>query len=241
MSKLAKAPLIEVIFEVRWHVKGPKETQEFQYLHGDLYPLLKDKYPFREIVQDIPIELPLQVPTHRFRSSPQGYPLVQIGRGLLTVNTIDAQYFWDDYESRVLEVMRALAEVYNFKRQVNLVLQYIDLIKFDFADGDLLRFLRENLNINIQQGFYGDKTAVAKGVSLGLSFAIDSGVLNVNIARGKDTHGADGIAIRTTVNSGPMILDHPDNIRQWLNSAHEICSDSFKNMTQGSLYETFKG
>lgn len=49
MSKLPKAPLLEVIFEIRWTVTQ-KEVEEVKYLHGDLFPVLKNEYPHRESV-----------------------------------------------------------------------------------------------------------------------------------------------------------------------------------------------
>ncbi len=146
MSKLPKAPLIEVIFEIRWTVTGQKEFQEAQYLHGDLYPLLKEKFPFREITQNLPVEFFANLPTHRFRTAANDYPLVQVGPGIVTVNTVDSKYFWDEFEMLILEVVNVLGTVYSFKENHNarLVLQYIDLLSFDFDKGDILRGVTQN-------------------------------------------------------------------------------------------------
>lgn len=240
MSKLPKAPLIEVIFEIKWPINGKAELDEMAYLHGDLYPILREKYPFRETVQTLPMELPIQVPTHRFRTAANDYPLVQVGRGLLTVNTTDSKYFWDDYEARILEVFAAASSVYNFKVPVTMVLQYIDLLKFDFDNNDILRFLKENLKIQVTQGFFEPETSIVKNVILSLNFATDVGSLNVSIGRGKNNQGVDGIAVHTTVNSNP-VRPEIESVKEWLKSAHEICSTCFKEMTSGKLYESFKG
>lgn len=238
MSKLPKAPLIEVIFELRWSIT-PQEIQEIQYLHGDLYPLIKDTYPFRETLQSIPIEFLVSAPTHRFRTAANDYPLVQVGPGLLTINTTDAKYFWEEYEKQVLDVVERLRQVYTFKDSYNvkLVLQYIDLIKFDFEKEDIIKFLYENLNITIKQGFYKDNQ-ITKNLSLGLGFENELGLLNVSINRGKNSRNEEGIAIQTNLTSR-VVKPEIKTIKEWLHSAHELCSTSFKEMTKGALYDSF--
>jgi len=244
MSKLPKAPLIEVIFEIRWtiDINNKEEAQEVQYLHGDLFPLIKSKYPYREAANpQMPLELMmLHSPTHRFRTAANDYPLVQIGPGILTVNTIDAKYFWDDYEGRIMEALEKLKSVYSFKphHNVHLVLTYIDLLKFDFQKGDVLKFLEEYLNISIKQGFYNNQSA-AGNVLLVLNYPTEQGSLNLNIGRGKDQKGFDGITINTNLVSGNIKPEIP-LIKDWLNKSHEVCSGLFKEMTKGKLYESFK-
>ena len=44
MSKLPKAPLLEIIFEINWDITNKNDIVKFQYLHGDLFSNLKDKY-----------------------------------------------------------------------------------------------------------------------------------------------------------------------------------------------------
>jgi uncharacterized protein (TIGR04255 family) len=225
MSKLPKAPLIEVIFEIKWTVAGNKEAQEAQYLHGDLYPLLKGEYPYREAVNPfVPADLLMHVPTHRFRTSADDYPLIQVGPGLVTVNTVDSKYFWDDYETRVLGVIEKLQHAYPLQNHhnVHLVLQYIDLIRFDFQRGDVLNFLEENLNISIKQGFYTPRT-VAGNLLLILNFPTELGSLNVNTSIVSDTIKPDGAVLK-----------------DWLTKSHECCSTIFKDMTRGKLYDSFK-
>lgn len=239
MSKLPHAPLIEVIFELRWTTQNQKLLLENQYLHGDLYPRLRKKYPFRETIQTLPPELFLQAPTHRFRTEQGGYPLVQVGPGILTVNTTDQTYFWNDYEKRILEVIENLQEVFPLNRldNITLVLQYIDLLKFEFDKNDIGSFLKENLNIELKQNFFQESNP--RNINLSLNFETKLGVLSVNIGRGKDLSGFDGIAIHTNLSSVGIAPD-PDKIKAWLSEAHELCSSSFKKMTNGNLYDSFK-
>ncbi len=80
MSKLPNAPLIEVIYELRWDVKDEQDLGKFQYLHGDLYAAKKIEYPLREILisVDVPVGLLINNPVYRFRSK-ENYPLFQLG------------------------------------------------------------------------------------------------------------------------------------------------------------------
>jgi len=232
---------VEVIFNSSQQSMRRDSLKPYVLVNGDLYPLLKSEYPYREAVNPfVPADLLMHVPTHRFRTAVNDYPLIQVGPGLVTVNTVDSKYFWDEYETRVLEVIEKLQRVYPLQNQhnVHLVLQYIDLIRFDFQHGDVLNFLEENLNISIKQGFYRPK-AVAGNLLLVLNFPTELGALNVNIGRGKDNQGFDGIAINTSIVSDTI---KPERVilKDWLTKSHECCSTIFKDMTRGKLYDSFK-
>jgi uncharacterized protein (TIGR04255 family) len=238
MSKLPKAPLIEVVFELRWKVY-PNEFQTIQYLPGDLYPHFKNKYPFREVIEGIPLFG--QAPSSRFRTGQNDYPLIQIGSGIFTVNTNDTKYFWDEYESSVIEAIQKLTEVYSFKENhnVTLTLRYIDFIKFDFDKENVLEFLDKKLHIKIAQSFY-DSNELAKNLFLNLNYRNELGALNVAINQGKDSLNVDGIIIQTNVTSNVISSTLTLNeVKIWLNQAHEVTSDIFKKMTKGYLQEEF--
>lgn len=237
MSKLPKAPLIEVVFELRWMITDPQDNQNIQYLPGDLYPKIKEKYPHREPMQGIPIFG--QTIASRFRTAENEYPLIQIGPGIFTVNTSDAKYFWKEYEAEVIDVIGKLNEVYVFKDSHNatLTLRYIDFIKFDFSNDDVLKFLNEKLHINVSQGFY-ETNSLAKNVVLSLNFDAEFGSLNVAINQGKNILNEDGIIIQTNIAKN-IIKPETEKIKLWLDGAHEVCSNVFKHMTKGYLQEFF--
>lgn len=182
----------------------------------------------------------LHSPTHRFRAGVNDYPLVQVGPCIVTVNTIDSKYNWDEYETRIVNVIENLQTVYALKHHhnVQLVIQYIDFLKFDFQKGDIVKYLKDNLNLSINQEFYKGKNE-ANQLLLGLSFPNDLGVLSVNFGRGLDMKSNQGISINTNIFSH-TIKPEPTIIKEWLNKAHELCSQIFKDMTKGKLYDSFK-
>lgn len=236
MSRLPKAPLIEVIFELRWTSTDGNE----EYLYGDLFPLIKEKYPFRETT-GLPIGAGIFVgsPTHRFRAAVNDYPLVQIGPGVLTVNTIDAKYSWKEYESWIMEVLGKFYSIYplNESNNVKLTLQYVDLIRFDFEKDDVIAFMRQCLHIEISQDFY-KSNSIAKNVGLALNYDNDLGTLTIGINRGKSLKGEDGIAIQTNLTSR-TIDPNLGIVSEWIAKAHVLTSSLFKEMTRGKLQETF--
>lgn len=244
MSKLKNAPLVEVIFELRWviGVNDKEELAKCQYLHGDLYAQIKDEYKEREslVAQGIPMEFYLNNPSHRFRVAKDDYPLIQVGPGLLTVNTVDSKYIWEEYEVQVKNAIAKFFDVYVFDpaKEITLTLHYFDFLEFAFEKNDVYDYLSKNLNLSIQQNFYKNKNN-PNNFNLGFFYTTDLGSLSIQITKGKNLQQIDGIIMQTTIVS-KRIKPSKDLIHNWLNESHDFCSQLFKDMTKGNLYESFK-
>jgi uncharacterized protein (TIGR04255 family) len=241
MSKLPNAPLVEVIFELRWKVTDKNELAKCQYLHGDLFALIKDDFKYREalIAPEVPMELYLNVPAHRFRVAQNDYPLVQVGPGLLTLNTIDSKYVWEDFEKQIIKAIHNFFKIYEFdsKQEVSLTLQYFDFFHFNFDTHDIYKFLAKNLNITVEQSFFNNSSN-PNNLNLGFHYNTDLGSLSIGIARGKNNMGNDGIIMQTSILSKSIIPD-VESIQDWLGKAQDFCSNLFKKMTKGELYNSF--
>ncbi|KAB2881497.1 TIGR04255 family protein [bacterium] len=242
MSKLPNAPLIEVVFELRWKISDKKDLERYQYLHGDLFALVKGNYKYREALfpAEVPIEVYANNPAYRFRVEKDSYPLIQVGPGVITVNTIDEKYNWDEYESRVMDVISKFMQVHplDLDQTVTLTLQYFDFLQFDFKKNEVFQFLKDNLNISIQQDFYKN-VLHSTNLNVGLSYETSNGALTLSFNRGNNKDGQDGIVIRTSL-VGKPIKPEKNQIKKWLAESHEFCSQLFKDMTKGGLYESFK-
>lgn len=242
MSKLPKAPLLEVIYELRWNITNQQDLTKFQYFHGDLYAALKNDYPFRQLLTlpDMPSALLINSPVYRFRSEENGYPLFQLGPGLLSFNTTDATYDWDEYFDRCKKITSSFFKVYQLSKdekfRPNLV--YVDFFKFDFENEDVITFINENLNILLKQNFY-DSVNYASSISLGFNYKTELGQLDISLNSGKNDKNETGIVLKTQLN-GPFVPPNTDEVLNWLDEAHNFCSDLFKQMTRGQLYESFK-
>jgi len=239
MSKLANAPLVEVIFELRCKIE-PSEFETIQYLQADLYPHIREQYPYREALESLPIQYGINLPSHRFRREIKGYPLVQVGPGMISVNTTDETYFWDKFESEISNVVGKLNQVYSFKESHNpqAILQYIDFIKFDFEKNDILDFLKKKLHISInhEQPFY-KPTINAFNLNYGFQYKDPLGQLVFQISRGTNPRHGDGIAIQSSLSN--RVVPKQKEIGEWLNKSHELLSSMFKSMTSGELYNSF--
>lgn len=241
MSRLPNAPLIEVIFELRWKISNQKDLEKYQFLTGDIYSLIKKEFPTRKLLvpADIPLELVLNKPTYRFSKTDSKYPLIQFGPGVLSLHTDDENYFWEDYLSDSSKLTEGFLDISNFSKEVKLSpnLIYIDFIKLNFDTTNVLSFISENLNIFIKQDFLITEGNL-KSFNFAFSNEVDLGMLEISFNTGKDSFGNTGLVIQTKLNG----LDHNNSaqdILKWLDNAHTFTSKLFKEMTKGKLYESF--
>jgi uncharacterized protein (TIGR04255 family) len=238
--KLNKAPLQEVIFELRWAVLSSQELSKFNFLHGDLFNLLKDSLPFREqlVLPEIPAELLINNPVYRFRPKEAGYPLIQVGPGILTTNTIDEDYLWKNFSGFTNNTVSQFLKVYSFEpdTKLSLSLRYIDFLPFSFSENNVFDFINTNLQLNTSQNFF---SSVKNPGDANFSFSYDTdfGTFNLILSKGKNKDQV-GIAIHFRM-SKISVDTKIEDIIIWINNAHKICSDSFINLTKGKLYDSF--
>lgn len=242
MSKLPNAPLLEVIFELRWKIQKKEDFAKYQYLHGDLYSLIKDEYPNRKSL--VPVELPPEIyvnnPAHRFVGKNNKYPLIQIGPGILTINTNDEYYFWDEYFALIVNLLTKFFSIYpvSTKDLFQPSLVYIDFLPFDFGESDVLEYLNNNLNLKIVQSVL-QETGIPESFNLKQSFNIEFGKLLLNFDTGINNSKEKGLIIQTKL-TGKEQNNEIESFKKWLVSSHDYCSILFKQMTNGKLYESFK-
>lgn len=240
MSKLSNAPLLEVIFEINWDITSKDEIVNFQYLHGDLYSILKNDYPKRENL--VPAEIPLDIMKNRamFRfSNETNYPLVQIGPGILTLNTTDEFYFWDSYREEINKVTKSLSDVFPQINETNLflTLTYLDFFEMDIETENVIDFVNKNLNLNINQTYIDYKNT--KEINLTFSYKINKNTLILNLRNGAVSNNKKGLILQTKLISNKKKYESEEQLK-WLNEAHETCSDVFKSIVSKDFYNTFK-
>jgi len=239
MSKLPKAPLLEVIFEIKWDITNNNDIVKFQYLHGDLYSILKNDYPKREnlVPAEVPIDIMKNNVMYRFKKD-TGYPLVQIGPGILTLNTIDNLYFWDNYRDEIVKVTNSLSEVFPEINQTNLflTLTYLDFFEIDIETENVIEFINSNLNLNINQTFI--KNENTKEINLTFSYKIGDNTLILDLRNG-NVNNKKGIILQTKLIGNKKKYTNTEQL-EWLNNAHETCSDIFKKITTENFYNSFK-
>lgn len=244
MSKLPNAPLVEVIFELKWDISNKNDIVDFQYLHGDLYSNLKDKYPHREnlVPPEVPFDVVRGIPVFRYRENNNTYPLIQIGPGLISVNTIDIKYFWSEFREEIINVVNILNEIYPKGKDLSLtpILTYIDFFEYDKTKSSSLEFINANFQLNLIENFLNeDDSIIRNDLNFTLNYTFKDDILSLNIRDGKISNNKEGIVLQTKV-VGKKVKYIKKELESWLDNAHELSSKTFKSLTKGDLFETFK-
>lgn len=242
MSTLPNAPLNEVIFELRWPVRSEEDLKNIQYLYGDMYSQLKDSYPHRESVLpwDVPMIMTINQPVHRYRASDNGYPLVQIGPGILTFNTDNSNYKSIDFiqeSSRIVDIF-----LNNYKLDSEVLstpsLAYIDFYPFNFHEGDVNEFIDTYFNLEHKQHFFKEKKSHPIDVHLWFYYSINSWNLSVAFRKWVNLKWQEGILVQTKID-GVWVKTYQE-ILGWTKESHLICRSIFEKLTEWDLYNSFK-
>jgi uncharacterized protein (TIGR04255 family) len=190
------------------------------------------------------IEMPYDVfnnkPIYRFRKNENSYPIYQLGPGLLSVNTINEMYIWDDFEQKILDVFAKFKESYDFNPSpvFNIALKYLDFYAFDFDNNNAYNFLKENLHLQIVHSMQLEKYNPLF-VNFAAGHKENIGQFNFSVNRGAiPQKGGDGFLVETHLTDKRELRQDID-ISSWLKKAHEYLSVTFKNMTKGDMYNSF--
>ncbi len=252
---LKNKPLVEVILELKWTLPEQKSGLEgdphYRLLLGRFSERVQADYPFHEPLPttQIPDAMVAQMAQHRFRSSKCGWPLIQIGPGLLTVNDTDA-YTWEDFNERCEKAVRNLFDAHpaksEFKAQ-ELTLRYIDAVHVDFSKESVFDFLQGKMKtgISLPEGLF-DAGRVKKNPAAfnwQASFPHDDpgGLVTLRVAIGKH-RDEPALIWEILVQAEPgRVPAIPDGFSNWLRSAHDLTDDWFFKLIDGELGRRFSG
>jgi len=251
---LTRKPLVEAIFELQWELPsqdgGVSMDPHYKLLVGQIYEKVKNKYAFHESLPmaAIPAEITGGgMVQHRFRVAENGWPLIQVGPGVITLNDTE-NYSWKDFRTRILFLLRHFFQAHpqpEELRLTKLLLRYIDAIEFDYTN-DVLEFLNDKMKIgvNFDKAFFVKSSIKNLPLGLDLRFAFECkkprGALNARFARGLK-RGKDALIWETMVqSSGETAQSYRNKIEDWVKQAHTATDDWFFRMIDGELREKFK-
>ena len=241
MSKLPNAPLIEVIFEIRWEMKSQKEFDKFELLIGSMHDALKDCFPVMRNLKPeshLPSNFFNNVPTFRFEAN-EGYPLYQLGPGVLSVNTVDSFYEWTNFRDLVFDVCKCFFERMDFEpdNRITSSLKYLDFYAIDSAKTDLNEFYKKNFKIEIKSHLFpSDPKPLFSNYST--AHLTDYGVLGIQITTGA-YNSKKGVVVDNTLTGQFNSSNYNEITEKWIEDAHTSLGNFFKEMTKGELYETY--
>ena len=246
---LPNKPLIEAILELRWSIEVGQEDPNYALFPGTMFSLAKESYPEHVSLPSSVLPQPMSVGIvqHQFRASKQGWPLIQVGPGIVTLNDTDG-YIWSDFGQRAKMLVDQVYEAYQNAKKLNvseLVLRYIDAVHLDDMEEDIFKFLREKLKTRIEwpDVLFSDVPVErnAKAFSTQSTFEVidPAGEITVKFATG--AHNNENAIIWETIfrSKGDQVPDMPNTFSDWVEKAHNLTDDWFFKLIEGDLDRRF--
>ena len=245
MTKLVRAPLQEVIFEVRWQLVPDTSGKQlidpdYQFALGPFRNMISNEFPYH--VAKIPVEFPHQMLPykliHQFWKGENEWPVIQIGPGIMSVNDTEKNYEWEEtYKPLITKVINALVKSYPKINIIVASLRYIDVVRIeDYDFNGWENFIEENFNFNFQNSF--ETGGTLSGIQINQSFDIaDTGILNVNFSNGKNKKNEEIFIFQSSVVKQKAI--NAEDLSGWLEEAHNHTSKLFKDICKKEFYATF--
>lgn len=233
-ARLPKAPLVEAIFEMKWKLDqsspGVKADPNYKLLVGRFYDRLCEKdYPFHEQLPtaNMPDEMAPYIIQHRFRKKEGGWPLIQLGPGIVTFNETEG-YDWPDFQRRLTELLTQFFASYPNPKKIQveeLTLRYIDATDFNYNQ-NILTFLKDKMGMDIVMPETLFKETMISNSPLALDFRITypytNGGATIRFARGT-RNNKDALISETVVNSkGKGVPQSQEEIIKWIVKSHDL-------------------
>lgn len=239
-TKLKKAPLKEVIFELHWNCPidntGMEKDEEFEFAQGRFSDKIKEAFPvYKKLIPDgFPLNI-IHAPIHQYWKNEFKWPVIQHGQGMIAVNEVEDGYIWESgFKPTIHNALTILFNSYAkplIFEKIKLV--YIDA--WDLNEEDPIEFIRKNLQTSVVS--YYDSPGIPKDFSLFQSYDLDDNsnlLLNISTGVNNITQNKS-IILNTAIEKNDAIT--LDNIYDWIDFAHEICSSTFKKMLNKDFYE----
>lgn len=247
MSKLPKAPLQEVIFEVRWSLKPDSDSGQivdigYELASGRLSTIVeKDFSHYRRILpKDIPEQLLPYKVVHQYWSSENKWPVLQLGPGIFTINCTDEAYDWENnFRGLIKQGIDWLMQSYKQSLQIQLAsLKYIDAIRVDDyggIDNGWQDFIEANFNFKYSNLF--NTRGKQKQIQVNQTFELEDGSdLQLQIADA--IRNNDKALVWQTAIIKKALFDVED-LFNWADYAHNVTHELFKELIKPELYASF--
>lgn len=246
MKKLPKAPLQEVILEVKWDLSIDPLSKMltdpgFQLALGKFhYAVAKD---FSVAKQKIPSAVPISTlshqPVYQFWKAKNTWPVIQLGPGIITINDTEKNYEWDrTFFPMVKQNITRLCEAYegnlNFSQYL---LRYIDVIRIkDYDFSDWKSFVEKHINFKFENLFntHGELKHFTFDQSFGLT---EGGLLRIIFSSGQNKKKEDVFILQIAASENTSVSKEALLVK--INNAHKHTSEVFKDICKKTLYDSF--
>lgn len=252
LRHLRNKPLVEAILEIRWDLQGPPNMQvdpHYKILLGRLFDRLSSEYKTHQPLStaSIPDEMAGYMVQHQFRVRENGWPLVQVGPGIITLNET-TEYTWEDFGSRARKVVSELYAAYPDRESLrvnSLLLRYINAIEIDYEKEDILNFLDEKMRVKLSLPtilFVNEKvseTPVGLNWQVLFPIKVPKGVVQLKYITGKKADAPAVIfelSVQAAKEDRPQM---PQGFDTWVEKAHDVIEDWFFKLIEGELEGRF--
>lgn len=246
VTKLKKAPLQEVIFEVLWELsktsEGVETDEGFDLALGKFAELVKKSFPItrRLFPPGIPIDF-LKRPLFQFLKKENSLPLLQLGKGIFALNDSDLNYIWEDsFRPMIEDSVNCLFGSYENSLVVNqLNLRYIDAFEIiENSVENIPVFVNDNLQTTVQNRF--NVPGKFNGINMTQQFLLEDNTeisINISSAFREDT-GKNAVLCQFIASKRNSFSK--EDVFAWVDIAHEHLSNLFTEMLNKDFYESLK-
>jgi len=254
-----KAPLVEIIAELRWGLQpdptflvqqppnappimaiNPSKLDEFfMRFGGEVY-----QQGFQRAERIVPPGFPmvLHQPVFRYRKSsgPNSSALYQTGPGLFSANAIPPYHSWDEFAPVVQSGIEALLKSrHDAEKSVpftSIHLRYIDVFGPELTKGhDVQSFIRDvlGLAVNLPPGV---ANIIAPGQNIKAHYQLSvplSNNMNMNLVVGEGNVNNETVVVMdTTISTSGEVAADSKSAMEVLHSAQIVIHQMFLDLTQ---------
>lgn len=263
---LPNAPLIEVVFELRWDLPGSDPMGPLRTDPG--YPFLREEFSHavkklgfrhKKDMQPQGIGIGHSVDRRFYLSETQAFPLVQIGHGIFATNE-SAGYEWTKFKASCLKHVRMLIDSYprmtSFRMMPSLIeLRYIDIFPAESKKRkkhNMFTFLEDDTNLGISRPSLMEGLETLESLNSGRIITeyrvkkAKATIFVLDFASAKS--GTKKVVrmeskVRSVGKDVPSLKSKPKfvkNVSEWLERAHLITSPFFQQLITPELLRKFQ-
>lgn len=262
--KLPNAPLVEVVFELRWALEGQDDVP-VQIRHDPAFHLLAYEFSEnakargwgvrREMAKSPTGPLGHSIQYRYYRDENSSFPILQIGPGIFAYNE-STNYEWSSYRNSLREAARVLLSSYPKSKAlkikpVHLELRYVNSFGNKLlGHNDLLQFLKNDTKLALEPNTFLKSDALIGAfegvISMRRQLSKDTmSTFIVDIGTGKSSN-SPSIVVNSKVVKKSTHVDLGNNSRsiianliQWIDVAHEVTHAFFLDFVSEALMQEF--
>lgn len=251
IRQLPNKPLVEAILELKWLISKEQGDPYYTLFLGRLYDRVASQYSFHEPLPTSMIPQPViqNIVQHRFRTRENGWPLIQVGPGIVTLNDTES-YTWQDFGQRVKELVQNVFKSYLNPGELrinSLLLRYIDAVEYDYSESNVFSFLEDKLKTKVALPRQLFNNVPVQDTPAGFNFQVvfpvtlPKGTITLRFATGKRREKLALIWETSFHSLGDDVPKMPEGFEEWVEAAHELTDDWFFKLIEGDLERRFLG